>query len=201
MLPIKAMRLRSAAAIPFGPFWNPLDKGPNVVLSNSNLTATKAAAGFQTVRGCISKSSGKRYFEINVVVASSSPTGILAGVADAGMALTVRYLGEANAGAKKSTGRWNAGFWYRNLTNTGGFIASTTFGAGDVVGMEVDFAAFTIKLYNGLTGAQVGVTFTDATPWPALYPAMTMQGGGSGTLNSSGPFAFLPAGAVPWDDP
>jgi hypothetical protein len=188
-----------AASVPTST-WNPADKGASVVLSGGNLIAAKAAAGYQSVRGTISKSSGNRYFEITAVNTSGGAIPLIVGVADAGFALTVRYLGEANAGAKKSAGRYGAGTFFRNMTNAATNAAVAAYANGAVIGVGVNFSTFVISLYNGLTGALI-TSYTDATPWPALFPAATMQNGASCSLNTAGPFAFLPAGRVTWDSP
>lgn len=178
--------------------WNPSDKGANVILSNGDLTATKAAAGYQSVRGVSGKSSGVRYFELVVGADSNS---LILGVASSTFGLTGRYLGENNAGAKKSAGRADTpSFFYRNLTNAASNAAIAGFSAGAIVGIGVNFNTFTITIYNGATGALLA-SYTDASPWGTLYPAATMQNGGIVTLSAAGPFAFLPSGFVAWDSP
>lgn len=46
-------------------FWNSLDKDPNVILSNGNLSATFSTA-YQNVRATIGKSTGKWYWEVKI---------------------------------------------------------------------------------------------------------------------------------------
>jgi hypothetical protein len=176
--------------------WNPADKGANVVLSNGNITAAKAGSGYESVRGVNGKSSGKRYFEVTVI----DQTILLVGVADAGCTLTTRYIGENNAATKKSASWWSTGFRFANMTNAYSQLAVTGFGAGTIVGVGVDFATFTITFYLAATPTLV-TTYVDSTPWPTLYPAMSMQTDGSGTLNALGPFTNLPSGFVAWDSP
>lgn len=189
------------AAGPTSSTWNPSDKEASVVLSNGNLTATKAGTGFQTVRGAAGKSSGVRYFEVTVDVASSTTISVLIGAADSSFTYGLGlFIGQHNnASAKKSIGYWSPGYIYDNLTNagaeTGGFPSYTV---GAVVGVLLDFANFTVKYYDGLTGTLLH-TDVDATPWGTFYPAITMRGGGKGTLNCLGPFTYLPSGAVEWD--
>lgn len=201
MMPFQAMRLRNSGAAPVvSSLWNSADKGASVVLSNGDLTATKAGSGYQSVRGVNGKSSGARYFELLVVNSGSSGT-FLMGVADATFTLTGRYLGEANAGAKKSAGRTTATTFYRNLTNAAGNgPTSGAAGTGSVVGIGMDFSTFTMTIYNGLTGALLA-TYVDASPWGTMFPAVTLQNGGIVTLSAAGPFAFLPSGFVAWDSP
>src|SRR5262245_38358351 len=50
--------------------WNPADIGGNLTLSNSNLDVEKAggaSAAWTSVRATLSKSTGKRYFEITII--------------------------------------------------------------------------------------------------------------------------------------
>lgn len=177
--------------------WNSADKGASVTLSNGDLTATKAGSGYQSVRGVRGNTSGVRYFEI-VVNSNPSSGDILLGVADSSFTLTGRYLGENNAGAKKSAGRTLQTTWYRNLTNAASSAAIT--GGASAVGVGMDFSTFTITMYNALTGALLA-TYVDATPWGTMYPAVTLQNGGVVTLSAAGAFSFLPSGFVPWDSP
>lgn len=191
-LPLNSSRIFSV--------WNSADMGPNVTLSNGDKTASKSGAGYQSVRGSVGKSSGKRYFEITAVFANVT-NNLLVGIADASFTLSGRYLGESNAGAKKSAGYWWQGQFYRNLTNTASSASVTGYGNGAVIGVLVDFATFTISFINTSTGATIG-SYTDATPWGTLFPAVTMEGNGTATLNASGPFviAALPSGSVRWDN-
>lgn len=178
--------------------WNPLDKGGSVVLSNGDLTATKSGAAYESVRGTIGKSAGALYFEM---VVGSDSLNLILGVADSSFQLTTRYLGENNAGAKKSAGRSTTPTrFYRNLTNAASNSTVPAYGPGAVVGVGINFSTFTMTLYDGLTGTLID-TYVDASPWGTLYPAATIQEDAIVTLDTTGPYAFLPAGFVAWDSP
>lgn len=180
--------------------WNPSDKGASVVLSGGDYTATKAGSGYQSVRGVRGNSSGVRYYELSIVSGPSSGA-YLVGVANSSFTLTGRYLGENNAGSKKSAGRGvGQGNWYRNLTNAASNAVIANVGTGALVGIGMNFSTFTITIYNALTGALLA-TYVDASPWGTMFPAATLQNGGVVTLIASGPFAFLPAGFIAWDAP
>jgi hypothetical protein len=182
--------------------WNPSDKGATVALSNGDLTAANAGGGsYQSIRGVRGNSAGKRYFEYTTTFVNGAAARFIAGIADSGFALSTRHLGENNAGAKKSAGYYSAtGVLFRNLTNAASSGAGTTYVTSDVIGVEVDFATFTIKFYFASTGV-LRHTYVDATPWPTLYPAVSLIAGGSCTLNCLGPFVYTPPGVIAWDAP
>src|SRR5690606_8987802 len=61
--------------------WDPALKGADIALSNGDLDAAKAAAGYQSVFGTTGHSSGRRAFEV-MVTARPSASSILIGIAD-----------------------------------------------------------------------------------------------------------------------
>ena len=140
--------------------WNPSDKGANVTLSGGNLTAVKNGSGYESVRGTESKISQRRYFEVTAVAASGSSINLMVGVADSAFTLTGRYLGENNAGAKKSAGRYSNATFYRNLNNAASNAPTTAISAGTIVGIDIDFSASVMRLYDGATGSLLA-TFSD----------------------------------------
>lgn len=86
--------------------WNPSDKGANIILSNSDLTAGNTAGAWATVRTVFSANSGKLYDEATLTY---QPTDLscMFGVCTASHTLT-NYCGSAAGGwsiqGKGSTG-------------------------------------------------------------------------------------------------
>lgn len=103
---------RVAAAPAFAPtMLDPLNKGTNVVLSNSNLTATKAAGGigWQMARSVLGVTTGKYYCEATWDEFSGSFTGIGIGDQDAAVS---NFYGSDNNGLIYI----NTGDVYKNST-------------------------------------------------------------------------------------
>ena len=164
--------------------WSAADATANgMTLTNGGLTvASTAVVGtWQSIRGTISRSSGKMYVEFVTSAATTMIVG--AGTANTGFTPTT-YLG----GAASSFGGYN------NATEYGtDFTAIYALGtgnalAGDVVGMAIDFGAGKVWLaYNNLwvsssnpaTGADPSATFTPAIVG-ALFPALAFNGSGAG---------------------
>ena len=92
--------------------WDPSNKGANVTLSNGNLTAVNGTGSWQTTRGTTSHSSGKYYFELEVVLATTgAPNGWIGGLCTSSQSLS-NYLGSTPAN----------GFGYQ----TNGFVNGVT---------------------------------------------------------------------------
>ena len=113
--------------------WNPSDKTSNVTLSNGNLTATSVVVSAQqAVRGTLSNSSGKYYFEVTDTTDTVSYSFI--GVANSNSSLSLD-----TAGVSDSNG---AGYWahdgtlYADTNSTR--ISGSTYATGDVISIAVD---------------------------------------------------------------
>lgn len=170
--------------------WDPLFKGPSVVLSNANLTATSGGGGDGTTRGTKSKTAGDLYFEVKQAGASN-----FAGIVNSS-ALTTSYPGSNSNGVAYAS---NGSIFY-NGTIMSGLATSTT---GDVTGIAVSFAAGKIWfLKNGvaITGDPVAKTGGHTLPSGALYPAVDAAGGTyTLTLKAVAPFDYAaPSGYLPW---
>jgi hypothetical protein len=190
------------ASAPSSSTWNPSDKGANVVLSNGDLSATYSGSGnYQSVRGTRGNTAGKRYFEYTATFVNGASARMMGGVADSGLVLANIHLGQNSVSAKKSAGYYSPnGRFYRNLTNAATDAAGTSYITGDVIGVEVDFSTFTLSFYASATGT-LRHSYTDATPWGTLYPAVCLISSAICTLNATGPFVYTPSGVVAWDDP
>jgi hypothetical protein len=178
---------------PTGTFttWNPSDKGPNVILSNGNLT--EGDNGYEgMVRAKMGKSSGKWYWEIKVI--------------DRGVNQDLNfYPGVANLSAPKGKflgyNKNGFGYWgaYGDKRNGNIKPYGPTFDEGDVIGMALDMDAKTLKYYKKASGSStctdLGVAFTGLSG--TMYPAAGQFGGDVKTTANFGatPFACpVPAG-------
>ncbi len=186
--------------------WNSADKHADIALSNGDLTAAHSVAAFRTVRGDISKSTGKWYFEctINTLVSFG-----IVGVSNSTEALTNFVGGSANS--------WGAGNATSPNSYAGGSstsIAVLTWVSGDVI--QIAWDADAGKLWFGRNDVWAGVSGVDAgfgngigdpasganarytSVTGTLYPACSPGNGGQITINSTLTYA-PPAGFSAWD--
>ena len=100
--------------------WNPSDKDASITLSGSNLIATGTASSlWKTVRGTVSHTSGKWYFEIKARFVSAA-NGWMVGVANASQALN-NYLGSTAGqgfGYQSQTSAYPGGTGFRRSVTT-----------------------------------------------------------------------------------
>ena len=158
-----------------------------MTLSNGGLTvAQTSAAGWQSIRGTTSKTSGKWYVEFvtSTGVNTVNSGNIEAGLASAGFNVLISgggYLGSNNYSFGDQIPY--AGDMYASA----GFTVLTShiaipIVAGDVIGMAVDFAAQELWIShnntwltgNPATGANPLASFVLATTG-ALFPAMSFN--------------------------
>jgi len=179
-----------------------LEPNTQYVLSNSNLTATNDGGGARGVCvGSVARSSGRYYFEIEVVqpgVGSNSnaigivPPGV-SGI-DAGTTIggnTAMGGGYMYNGAK-----------YIKTSYSNGYGPS--FGAGDVIGVLCDIDGGSLRFSkNGVLQPVIAFDFT--TDGGAWLPAFnTSYDSGSGTPSehnarfAAASMEYLPAGYKAW---
>jgi hypothetical protein len=189
---------------PISSVWSASDATANsMTLTNGGLTVTGASAGNKSIRGTISKTSGKLYVEF---LATQTGTNVAFGLASASFNVG-SYLGSSN---------YSAGVFYGS-NQTSGFTSNyTSVGfvtAGGVVGIAVDFAAGSIWIaFNNVwaasllrdpaSGAAPIVSFTPATVG-ALFPSMTFTSVPSAESWTLQPTAASqryasPSGFSPW---
>ncbi len=176
--------------------WNPADTGGGMTFTNANRTASTAGGGWTSCRATASRNNAIRYFEI---ICNGTGTNMFAGVADAGATMG-NYLGNAGGTSKQSAGSWGnatVGNLFINI-NSSSSQSVSGYGATDIIGIRVNFSLKQITWYKNGT---LLYTHTEAGALNALFPACSMQNTASCTLNSIGPFAFLPSGAAAWDHP
>lgn len=181
--------------------WDASLKGANVILSNSDLDATKAGAGYQSVYGTQGRSAGRYAFEI-ITTAQSALSTLSIGIADktntAGVIAT--YLG--NNGGPVETVGYNAhtsNRYYRRMTV--GNVSGTTMSGGvvnavsTVMTVDVNFASNTVTFYqNGTVLTPSGIAVTSGVTY---FPAASIQSGSAVRLRTTG-LTYLPSGAAEW---
>ena len=178
--------------------FNPADKNASLTLSTNNLTVTDAGAtngSAHVVRGTVSRSAGKRYFESKNNVGNYGDDRV--GIAKPAASLSA-YLGlVAASAAMSSTGEADIG---------GAAKAGTAFTTGDVVMVAVDLTNGLI--YFGVNGTWVsgqspvaGTGGYSITAGAAYFPAVqTDTPTDKFTLNTGGSaFAYpMPTGFTAW---
>lgn len=190
--------------------WNPADKTSNIVLSGGNLTAsTDSSAGFvnQGVRGTVSRSTGKRYFEVTMVGfgdTSVPEANIYVGVADA-----TAVLGNAVGFADSQGATLQCHTGVIAGSQTGGLAwyptPGITLAEGDVVGCAVDLDTRTAWWYkNGVmikAGADPNIPATGinwgSTPAAAMFPYLHQRYQGFITIATTTNFGSLPFALAP----
>lgn len=101
--------------------WNSADKAANITLSNGDMDAEPVGAGWIGVRATLGRASGKYYFELYIVTASSS--NIIGGLANA--SANLQYPGQsANGAGVRRVGKFASGWTHANTTAPGGTDAS-----------------------------------------------------------------------------
>lgn len=111
--------------------WNPLDKGPNVVLSGFNKISAGSGNVFSMVRADVGRDDGDRIFELEFVSADSAAS-IITGLADANASLA-GYPGNTpnSAGIQWQHAPLVTQPFVNGMTRANGFSVSGTSVAGD----------------------------------------------------------------------
>lgn len=116
---------------------NPSDKGADTTLSNGNLDANGNTSTWSSVRATVSRSAGRRYFEVLLVAVNAN--SLVIGICNSGASLST-YIGNSANGA----GTHWSGAASQPYVNTWTRANSGTTGTGavnDVIGIAVDFTA------------------------------------------------------------
>lgn len=198
----RLMMAGSSVPPPAGSTFDPSLKGADIVLSNGNLDATKASAGYQTVYTTQGRSSGRYAFEM-IVTSRPSASSILIGFADktnsAGVLVT--FLGN-NSGPVETTGfNDNNGSGnsrlYRRMTvgNTNGTASPYAYTVGDIVTFDVNIGAGTFTVY--MNGAFAGFTNIPLTSGKTYFPAASLQTGAAVRFIPTG-LTYPPSGSTEW---
>ena len=141
---------------------NALDKATTSTLADGNLQASSGNA-WSMVRSTIGVSSGKWYWECNIV---SGNNNLNVGIAKNAAALSNIVGGDANGWGYVSTGlKW---------TNGSGSVYGASFTAGDVMGIAFDADNGTLTFYkNNTTQGQAFSGLTNGPYFPALATEST----------------------------
>jgi len=144
--------------------WNPLDKGPNVTLSNGDLTmASSTGAVNGNVRANQGVSSGKWYWEIKFISGAYSMIGIGDGLAS----LT----------SMSYTSNSVRLYYVNGFKYPGGVAYGAAYAINDVIGVALDMDVGTLTFYKN--GVSQGTAFTNInTMGLPIYP---YQSSGSST--------------------
>lgn len=156
---------------------NPADKSANITLSSGDLVATDnlSDGGYYGVRGTVSKTAGKWYWEVTVGSGLPSSAAVQIGVAKNTHTLAA-FLGSAAGG----WGYGNTGGRSNEGSSTVGWGA--TFTSGDVIGVALDMDSGKLSFYKN--GALVGESATGITG--TIFPAVSLGVGRSVTMNFGG---------------
>lgn len=179
--------------------WNPNDKGPEIVLSNGNLSACGSAGVLRSARCVLGRSSGKYMWESTVTNRTGATS--LAGWASV-LASVWTYIGNSpiSIGVQATNGQ----------TSVNGMASSQNylipFAIGDVMSLAIDLDAG--KGWLGRNGAWLsGDPAAGTSPWFTFSPGTKMWPGfASADVNNSGTANFgataftmtLPTGFAAW---
>lgn len=186
--------------------WNPSAKHADIVLSDSNMTATNSATNqYRAVRATLVRDSGRRYFECRATAIGNSAEIAVLGLMTVD-AVFDNYLG-SGTGVAYSAGFFANGAIYANNVFVGS-LSPLAASAGEWIGVLVDFDTGEVWIrdtdgWNGdpLDGVDPAFTFTALTP---LFPATSLYGLNDEVEFNGGHIAFaysdyMPEGITAWN--
>lgn len=179
-------------APPAGTTWDAANKGTDIVLFNSNRSMRNPSGGWESVRSTTSKSAGKWYVEVVIVVNSN----YLFGLVDSGASLNTYVGNSANGGAEyMNGGQFLAGYF---SAGAGSAMSAVT---SDIMQMAVDFDAGEVRFGKNNSLSSGGSPRMTFTPNSTLFVAVSDLGAG-GTADLSLPASATysaPAGYSVWN--
>jgi len=158
---------------------NPLDKNTSsITISDGNLKYATSGTNFG-VRGSISVSSGKWYWETTITAVGTG--SLLLGIANATWDLT--YVGSTSGSYGYFSANGNKG------NNTSFSAYGATFTTNDVIGIALDMDSGTLTFYKNNTSQ--GTAFTGLSG--SFFPAFSGQTSDSAAVNfGQRPFSYTP---------
>jgi len=142
--------------------WNPADKAAGIVLSNGDLNAGNTIASWAAARAAASASTGKRYFELEVMAGGAGTIEVGLGTSAATL---VDFVGKDIYGYAF---RSNATRWNNNAFASYGLA----YVQGNVVGVCMDFDTGELSFY--LNGLPHGVAYSGLSG--TFYPMISLYG-------------------------
>lgn len=173
--------------------WDP-SFNSSLTYSAGNLTATATTNSFSNVRGTVSLTSGKIYWETVATLIIATPDYSI-GICNPNHGPTVDYLGQ-----DVSSFGWFGSFGvYHNGSNV---ASGTNYLTGDVIGQALDLGAKTLSYYKNGTLAYSGIDIStlivdSAAVFPAAEPNFSTEVVTGRFEISSWAFA-PPSGFGPW---
>jgi hypothetical protein len=181
--------------------WNPSDKTSGVTLSNGNLTAAAVLGGGEEgVRGTLSHSSGKYYFEVTDTLDTFGHSYI--GVANSSSNLSSVPFGY---GDSNGAGYYAAnGVLYANTGSTS--IAGSFYTTGNVISIAVDVTNHLIYwakngTWQNSANPGLGTGGADYITTSPVFPAYSLSALSSTVTLNTGATAFaysIPSGFSAW---
>jgi hypothetical protein len=177
--------------------WYPTASGLGIEVSGDGQTATRptdgGGASSAGIRGAAGRSKGRRYFEVECDASCS--VGLVDINADFNS-----LLGNGSDPLQWGFLLQNGYFYYNDTSGSGSDNKGTGAIAASVIGALVDFDVHSVTIYSN--GVEL---FTQALGFAldvALYPAVSLEVGGTASLQSIDAFQYPPeASYVPWDKP
>lgn len=170
---------------------NASDKASGITLSNGDLTAA-ATAGFKSVRGIKSYTTGKHYYEYKITIGTAGLCGV--GRSDA---VLTNFPGSSAYGYGYNT---DGKLYFSNAA----VQTNSTYTTNDWIGVALDLDNFTIQFYkNGVAqGTAQLLKNIDSGAFIAGTPLLPMIAGNSSTILTNfgaAAWAFAPpAGYTGW---
>lgn len=131
--------------------WDPLNKGSNIVLTNSNLTVSNASAGASTqfARSTTSRSTGKYYVEMSVDNFTGGQTGPGLGACNASASVNALPGVDINGFVQTLGNNANfQGWWFNNVQQNNSLIA-TAIGQRLCMAFDIDNLKVWWRINNG----------------------------------------------------
>lgn len=192
-----------ARAVGFAPtLWNVSDKHPDVVLTNATRSMNGGNSSNRGVRSAVSRTTGKRYFEIKTSAGFSSgdAVDVFGAVASASTPLSGQPIFGFSTGYHFAAVRGNTQYG-----NEGGYIGShagsgwAAAGGAQVLGLAVDLDAFTVRVFdNGVERVTISYA-SGGGPMFAYASATTISGATLDLCTKAVQFSYTPpAGYTAW---
>jgi hypothetical protein len=175
---------------------NPLQLGPNLNLSNGNLTATKASSTTDDTLSstifALAASSGKYYAEITLS-ALGSGTYYLVGVTNGGISQNSGGQNIYFPASFYSSGNGYKGQATSTAPYAGAVAYGSTWGVGDVIGIAIDTGTGNLTFYKN--GTSQGIAFTSLGYSQYGFYGNFINSSSTGTANwnfGQQPFVYTP---------